>query len=90
MLFRSLPFTEESAEEGIIEPGKVLSTLAKGFEKASLQGELPPTVDRLYLTLEIFAPTASYPQELLRQMAESVETWREVIPEDGRELSELL
>lgn len=85
-----LPFTAETAKEGIIEPVNVLQTLAKGFEKAPLQDGLPPTADRIYLTLEIFAPTASHPQELLRQLEESVATWRRVIPEDGRELSALV
>jgi hypothetical protein len=85
-----LPFTEESAVHGIIDPAKVVAAIAKGFEQSSLKGELPPTVDRIYLTLELFFPTASYPQEILRELRESVEAWREVIPEDGVELTELL
>jgi hypothetical protein len=81
----------------------VLQALKRGFRKAAKEREagstgsrkiddapLPPPVDKVYLTLELFFPTASYPEEILRELRESVEAWREVVPRDGLELEELV
>lgn len=94
------PFTAEENSRGIIEPAKVLQALKRGFRKAAKEREarsrtiedapLPPSVDKVYLTLELFFPTAAYPEEILRELRESVEAWREVVPQDGLELEELV
>lgn len=97
------PFTPEENREGVIEPKKVLQALRRGFEKVSRErpggGDgaeasggnlLPPPVERVYLTLELFFSTASYPEQILDELRQSVRAWREVIPEDGLELEELL
>ncbi|MFW6329246.1 MAG: hypothetical protein ACOC28_04050 [Alkalispirochaetaceae bacterium] len=86
------PFTAGQKESGVIEAKKVLAALAESFEerKGNRAAAMPPPVERIYLTLEIFAPTAADPRELLAEVEESVAYWREAIPTDGLELSELV
>lgn len=86
------PFTREENAGGIIEPKRVLEALAEGFEahKAADGKGMPPAVDKVYLTLELFASTAAYPAVLLGELEESVACWREAIPQDGLSLTELV
>jgi len=47
-------------------------------------------VDKIYLTLEIFTPTASINYDTLKSINESVSYWRDFIIEDGMTLDEVL
>ncbi|NWG12904.1 MAG: hypothetical protein HXY20_05135 [Acidobacteria bacterium] len=83
------PFTEELNRAGSIHAGRVLRALKTSYLQDADE-TLPPRCDVLYLTLEIFAPAAVIPHELLRQIRESVQYWRRFVPDDGRPLDELV
>ena len=86
------PFTDETNGGGIIAPDAVLRALHAGFASAEAEPDagLPPVVDSLYLTLEVFAPTAQPSEDLLQDLADSAAHWRRWIPEDGRRLNDLV
>jgi sugar phosphate isomerase/epimerase len=84
-----LPFTPENNMTGLIEPRKFLHSLARSFEQAPRHG-MPPMVDEIFLTLEIFPRTAQRPREILDMMKKSVEFWRRYVPDDGGSLQHLL
>lgn len=82
-------FTIEHNASGIIEPRRVLETIARAYASPEPEG-LPPRCQNLYLTLEIFPPTVDTPPQIIRTLSESVCFWREHIPEDGLSLSEIV
>jgi hypothetical protein len=51
---------------------------------------MPPVCDEIYLTLEIFAGTSEMNRDILHKILESVQYWRQYIPQDGIKLSEAL
>ena len=83
-----LPFTAENNQVGIIEGNRVLDAIACSYRKNA--GALPPKCDSIYLTIEVFASTASINEEILVQLKETVAYWRRFIPEDGTTLDHLL
>jgi hypothetical protein len=83
------PFTEELNRGGSIHADQVLRALKASYLQ-DVDETLPPRCDVLYLTLEIFAPAAVIPGDLLRQIDESVQYWRRFVPVDGRFLDELI
>jgi hypothetical protein len=83
------PFTESRNENGIIEAEKVLKSIARSYESDAEPG-MPPKCKSIYLTLEIFSPTSEKPENILRNMEDSVKCWRKFIPEDGVKLNELI
>jgi len=82
------PFTEAWNREGVIEPSKVLSSLAVCYG-APVDPSLPPRCQRIYLTLEIFTGTADIPYDRIESIKQSVRYWREWVPEDGLPLDRL-
>lgn len=83
------PFTETFNLNGIIKPSIVLKELKKSYEKEA-EKEMPKKIDKIYLTIEIFTPTASINRDLIEDLKNSVNYWREYIPEDGMRLDETL
>ena len=86
---RHLPFSEENNKAGIINGPALLSAIARSYEREATSG-MPPRCSDIYLTIEVFSSTAANPRAIVRDIAESVDYWRQVVPEDGRRLSELL
>jgi len=84
-----LPFTPENNMVGIIEPRRLLNSLAKKYLRPP-ERDLPPICEDVFLTLEIFPTTAQRPREILDMMQRSVEYWRKFIPEDGVPLDQLV
>jgi sugar phosphate isomerase/epimerase len=85
-----LPFTAETNATGIIHPERVLNALADGYRRSHPNySPLPPRVESIYLTIEVFSGTAQPTDELIEGLTETVEYWRGAIPEDGLRLSEL-
>lgn len=90
-----LPFTEAENSEGVIEGRAVLDAIRDHYrgsgDTASPDRDagLPPRVEDIYLTIEVFAGTAETPTGIRRKMAGSVEYWRRFVPEDGLRLDEL-
>lgn len=83
------PFTEAHNATGIIEPRRVLDAIARAYA-APVDPDLPPRVDTIALTLEIFTPTAERPADTLRHLAESAAYWRRWLPQDGLTLAEVM
>lgn len=84
-----LAFTDENNRIGNINALRVIESLKKSFETEWADG-MPPNVQDMYLTLEVFAGTEEREQEILDKIAASVHYWREFIPEDGKRLNELV
>ena len=84
-----LPFTKECNEKGIIHGDKVLRALGSAYSKPDENG-MPEKPEKIYLTLEMFTGTADINRAALMRMRETVEYWRQFIPEDGLTLSELI
>lgn len=84
-----LPFTARHNATGIIHPRAVLEALARSYTQPE-NPLLPPRCPAIYLTIEVFAPTAALPVDILEDLDESVRYWRRWAPRDGMRLDELL
>lgn len=82
------PFTASNNERGMVEGKKVLEAMKTSCE--SRQDMPVPKVDRIYLTIEVFASTGSMNHYTIRELQETVRYWRQFIPEDGKKLNELV
>lgn len=85
---RHLPFTAANNAAGVVRGEAVLADLLDSFQRPAVEG-MPPPVDAIYLTLEIFAGTADKPSDILPGLRESVAYWRRFVPEDGLTLDVL-
>ncbi|MFF2091337.1 TIM barrel protein [Paenibacillus sp. NPDC058174] len=83
------PFTEAYNHEGIIFGEPVLRALEKAYLSPAEKG-MPPKCEAIYFTLEIFSATSDTSAAILHNIQQSVEYWRQFIPEDGIKLSEAL
>ena len=81
-------FTAQNNAQGIITPPEVLQALYRSSQHSDWPGL--KKVDHVYLTLEIFLPTACDSRVALEEIAESAKYWRHYIPQDGLELVELI
>ena len=82
------PFTKANNDRGIIEGGKLLQAIKTSFDR---QEDLQmKKVDRIYLTIEVFASTGSINYFTFRELQETVAWWRQFIPEDGLRLDQLV
>lgn len=82
-------FTEENNQTGIIQGDKVLQAIARSYEKEAETG-MPPKCEAIYLAFEIFASNTDLNHDIMNQFKESVQYWRQFIPQDGLPLNELL
>lgn len=83
------PFTREYNRTGTIVARSVLEAICRAYERGPEEG-LPAMCSEVYLTLEIFSRTADRNREIIGRLKESVEYWRECIPEDGIAADELV
>jgi len=83
------PFTEKYNSTGIVRPADILRALAESYAQP-LDPLMPHTVRAIYLTLEIFSPTAEHPQISRQNIRESATYWRQFVPRDGMGLDELV
>jgi len=81
-------FTPETNRDGIIKPDKVLAAYAKSFAASAEEG-MPPPVENLYLSFEVFASNTESNREVLHKLQQSHDYWRQYIPEDGMLLGDL-
>lgn len=82
-------FTPETNKDGIIKPDKILAAYAESFARP-VDERMPPPVENLYLTFEVFAGTVETNRQVIEKLRHSYEYWRQYIPEDGMLLSELV
>ncbi len=83
------PFTAEKNQAGCIHAPDVLKSIAECYRTPQADG-MPPFVDKIYLTLEIFTGTSAINRNQLHLLKESIAYWRQYIPEDGLSLDKLL
>ena len=83
-----LPFTQKYNKNGIIEGKKVLESLKQSYDRNSTP-EIP-VVNRIYMTIEVFASTGSINYQIHKELEETVRYWRQFIPEDGMDLGEIV
>lgn len=83
-----LPFTMTNNETGVIEGGKVLKAIKRAYEKQ--QGFSIPKADKIYMTIEVFASTASINYDTISQLKETVKYWRKFIPQDGKKIDAMM
>ncbi|HSV30514.1 MAG TPA: hypothetical protein VLH40_00625 [Atribacteraceae bacterium] len=84
-----LPFTRENNRNGIVHPKKILEALRQAYQGPE-DPLLPPRCGKIFLTLEIFFGAADYPDQIVDRLKESVEFWRQYLPEDGLSLDKLV
>jgi len=82
------PFTKANNERGIIDGRKVLQAIKASFEKP--QNPQVKKVDRIYLTIEVFASTGSINYYTIKELQDTVNYWRQFIPADGLRLDQLV
>jgi hypothetical protein len=83
------PFTKAQNTRGIISANQVLRSIKASYDSPP-EERMPPRCGEIYLTLELFSGTADHGRAIMQRMRESVRYWREVIPEDGLPLDELV
>ena len=83
------PFTADCNRQGKITAKRVLQAIKKSYDVPVCK-ELPDRCSEIYLTLELFSGTAQTVRSILRNYSETVQYWREFIPEDGIALDVLL
>jgi len=83
-----LPFTQTYNQTGRIEGTKIIEAISKSYENPSTLNL--PKVDCIYLTIEVFASTASINYLTLKDLRETVRYWRQFVPKDGMKLNELI
>jgi D-erythrulose 1-phosphate 3-epimerase len=81
------PFTAKYNSLGKIRGEDLLNALMDGVKAPEVPG-MPPRVENIYLTLEVFSGTASYNYDILQTLRESVIYWRQFVPRDGIPLDE--
>ena len=81
------PFTAKYNQYGQVRGEDFLKVLMDGANDPEIPG-MPPRVEKIYLTLEIFYGTSAYNYDILQTLRESVAYWRKFIPSDGIPLDE--
>lgn len=83
------PFTPENNRWGKINAPALLNAIKDAYDRP-LDSQLPPRVDKIYLTLELFSGTSQNYREILKDYQKSVDYWRKFIPIDGLTVDQLL
>jgi len=83
------PFTNEFNQDGVIYADKVLNAIKASYD-AEIEEGMPPRCDKIYLTFEIFSPTADINVDIIKRLKDTVLYWRRFVPEDGLFLNELV
>ncbi len=97
-------FTPETNRTGIVKGDQVLAALAESFAKpasgdsedadhsgdSAASGGMPPAVENVYLSFEVFASNTETNRQVIEKLKQSHDYWRQFIPEDGLPLDELV
>ena len=82
-------FTAKNNKDGIITGDKMLNAIWESY-LATPEDGMPKKVDNIYLSFELFFSNTTNINKGLKELKDSVEYWRQFIPEDGLELEELI
>lgn len=83
------PFTAAHNAGGIIDPRRVITAIQEAYDAPAPPG-MPPRLETIALTLEVFAPTAEPPAVTLAGLYESAAFWRAALPVDGMTAADAL
>ena len=75
--------------DGIVTGARLLEAIAKSYEK-QMENDMPPVVENIYLSFEIFASSLETKMEIIKKLQQTLEYWRRFVPEDGIPLDKLL
>jgi len=81
------PFTPEWNKIGIITGEKLMCSIMKSYEDPE---ELQPPVQDIYLSFEIFASNTDKKPDIIRNLKQTLEYWRQFVPEDGMTLDQIV
>jgi sugar phosphate isomerase/epimerase len=82
------PFTKERNAWGRIDGGKVIAAIKESYDRP-VDKNMPRRCEEIYLTLEVFMPTAAHVPRALEDLKESVDYWREFVPGTNSSLYEI-
>jgi len=82
-------FTPETIRDGIVTGKRLLKAIEKSYQKQLKKG-MPPAVENIYLTFEIFTSNVEKKRDIITKLKQTLEYWRKYIPEDGISLDKLL
>lgn len=82
-------FTPETNATGVVKGEELLRAIAKAYQKEP-DPALPPRVNDIYLSFEIFAANVEKKVDIIKKLKQTLEYWRQFIPEDGLPLNELI
>lgn len=82
------PFTGKNNEKGIVDGKKLLLAIRDSYEQK--EENMPPKTDKIVLGLELFVSNTDHPRDIVKNMKETKEYWRQFIPQDGLPLDALL
>jgi sugar phosphate isomerase/epimerase len=82
-------FTAENNKNGVVTGEKLLSAIARSYQRQTQQMILPPTPN-IYLSFEIFASNTEKKVEIIDKLKQTLEYWRQYVPEDGLPLDKLI
>ena len=83
------PFTAENNKTGVVKGRQLIESIVKSFEKQK-EKNMPSFVEDIYLSFELFASNTDTKREIIYRLRETLEYWRQFVPEDGLPLEKIL
>jgi len=80
-------FTPGNNKTGIIKGEPFFKAIQESYDDPD---EIFTPVDEIYLDFELFFANIAYPHDILSQLKQSLQHWRQFVPEDGMRLSEIV
>lgn len=82
-------FTPETNKEGIVRGDKMLESIKKSYE-VNREKPLQDMTEDIYLSFEIFGANTETGREIIAKLQQSIDYFRQWVPEDGMRLDELV
>jgi phosphomannomutase len=80
-------FTPEANKDGIITGKRMLEAIKESYDS---EDEIIPPVENIYLSFELFFANMDTKAKIIKHLKQTVEYWRQFVPEDGMPLDVLL
>ena len=81
-------FTPQTNRDGIVTGERLLQAIARSYDK-QIDSSMPPPVDDIYLSFEIFASNIETKSEIINKLVQTLAYWRKFVPEDGMLLKDI-